>query len=489
MLFNSLHFLLFFPTVTILYFLLPQRFRWQLLLAASCYFYMIFRPVYILVLLFTITVDYTAARLMEKSEGRQRKVLLLASILANVGILVFFKYYNFLNQSLHSTLNLFGLPVSDPPFLNILLPLGLSFHVFRSLSYTIDVYRGELRAEKHLGIYALCVMFFPILVAGPIERPQNLLPQFRERHFFEYERVVSGLQLMLWGFFQKVVIADRLAPLVNAVYNDPRSYHGISFIVATVLFAFQLYCDFAGYSNIARGAAMVMGFRVMRNFDRPFLSETINDFWKRWHISLSTWFRDYLLFSLKGNRIRWRFYFNIFLMFLVSGLWHGAAWTYVAWGAINGCYLIAGAVWRDASKRRNPAVPSAVWLKWPVRALRVLRTFALFCFSLIFFRANSFADASYIISHLSDVPHTLRLDGQFIQMFALLRASKLEFAVALSSLALLLVVEILQYRYRLRDLIRQQPVWFRWGLYYACIIAILLSAAINESQRFIYFQF
>lgn len=489
MLFNSLHFLIFFPIVTVLYFLLPHRFRWQLLLAASCYFYMVFKPVYILILAFTIIVDYTAAILIENSEGRPRKLLLLASILANVGVLAFFKYYNFFNQSLRDLLGMAGLALPVPPLLEILLPVGLSFHVFQSLSYTIEVYRGHQKAERHFGILALYVMFYPQLVAGPIERPQNLLPQFREKHYFDYERVVAGLQLMLWGFFKKVVIADRLAPLVNAVYNDPHSYQGISFIMATVLFAFQLYCDFSGYSDIALGSAQVMGFRLMKNFDRPFLSRTISDFWKRWHISLSSWFRDYLLFSLEGNRIKWRFYLNLFLTFLVSGLWHGAKWTFVLWGAINGCYLILGAMWRDAFGRRNQAQAEKGWLRWPVHVASVLWTFALFCFSLIFFRANSLADASYIITHLLDGVGSLALDSHFIQMFVLLKTSRLDFAVSLSALTLLFAVEILQYRYDLRELFQQQRIWLRWVLYYAGIIAIFLSATINEPQRFIYFQF
>lgn len=489
MLFNSLHFLIFFPVVTALYFILPHRLRWQLLLAASCYFYMVFKPAYILILAFTILVDYTAAILIEKSEGRRRKLFLLLSIFANVGVLAFFKYYNFVNESLREVLGAVGLALPVPPLLEILLPIGLSFHVFQSLSYTIEVYRGNYRAERHPGILALYVMFYPQLVAGPIERPQNLLPQFREKHFFDYARVVAGLQLMLWGFFKKVVIADRLAPLVNSVYNDPHSYQGISFIVATVLFAFQLYCDFSGYTDVARGSALVMGFRLMKNFDRPFLSETISDFWKRWHISLFSWFRDYLLFSLKGNRIKWRFYFNIFLTFLISGLWHGAKWTFVAWGAINGGYLVLGAMWRNAFGRRNLSLKGGGWLGWPVRGLRVLRTFLLFCFSLIFFRANSIADASYITRHLFDGLDRLKLNDQFLQMFVMLRTSKLDFAVSLAALTLLFVVEILQYRYQLRELIEQQRIWVRWGLYYACIIAIFLAATLNESQRFIYFQF
>jgi len=450
---------------------------------------MAFRPVYILILAFTILVDYTTAILIENSQGRRRKLLLLVSIFANVGVLAFFKYYNFLNESFRELVNVFGLALPVPPMLDIILPIGLSFHVFQSLSYTIEVYRGQCRAERHLGILALYVMFYPQIVAGPIERPQHLLPQFREKHFFNYERVVSGLQLMLWGFFKKVVVADRLAPLVNATYNDPHSYRGISFIVATVFFAFQLYCDFSGYSDIARGSAQVMGFKLVRNFDRPFRSETISDFWKRWHVSLSSWFRDYLLFSLRGNRIKWRFYFNLFLTFLVSGLWHGAKWTYVVWGAVNGCYLVLGGVWRESIRGSRPSLSSLSWLRRLMQTARMLRTFSLFCFTLIFFRANSLADAGYIVAHLFDGLGTLKLDNQFIQMFVMLRAGKLDFAVTLLALILLLTVEGLQSRHYLGEMLARQLVWVRWSLYYACIIVIFISAILNEPQRFIYFQF
>jgi alginate O-acetyltransferase complex protein AlgI len=490
LLFNSLHFLLFFPVVTTLYFLLKHRWRWCLLLVASCYFYMVFKPIYILILVFTIIVDYSMALLIEKAEGRRRKLWLLASIFANVGVLAFFKYYNFLDQSLRELLGMVGLALPLPPLLNILLPIGLSFHVFQSLSYTIEVYRGHYPAERHLGILALYVMFYPQLVAGPIERPHHLLPQFYEKHYFDYQRVVAGLQLMLWGYFKKVVIADRLAPLVNAVYNDPHSYIGISFIVATVFFAFQIYCDFSGYSDIAIGSAQVMGFQLMKNFDRPYLSKSLSEFWKRWHISLSTWFRDYFYIALGGSRVaRPRWFFNLFVTFLLSGLWHGANWTYVVWGAINGGYLVLEILLREAVGKVGLKTHARGFWLWLARAAQVLLTFLLVCFAWIFFRANSLSDAFYIVSHLFDGLTTLRLDSQFIQMYLLLRTSKLDFVVSLSALTLLLAVEILQYRYHMRELIKQQRFWLRWGLYYACLIAIFVSATINDSRRFIYFQF
>ena len=301
MLFNSFTFLIFFPVVVTIYFVIPHRFRWAWLLAASCYFYMAFIPVYLLILLFTIAIDYAAGILIENAEGRRRKVWLIMSIIANVGVLAVFKYFNFFSANANAIAEVFHWPY-EFPILGIILPIGLSFHTFQAMSYTIEVYRGRQAAERHLGIYALYVMFFPQLVAGPIERPQNLLHQFYEKHIVEYERVTDGLRKMAMGLFMKVVIADRLARYVNVVYNDPTSFQGLSLVVATVFFAFQIYCDFAGYSLVAIGSAEVMGFRLMKNFDRPYLSRSISEFWSRWHISLSSWFRDYVYIPLGGNR-------------------------------------------------------------------------------------------------------------------------------------------------------------------------------------------
>lgn len=303
MLFNSFQFFIFFPVVTFIFFLLPHKLRWLHLLIASCVFYMAFIPVYILILLFTIIIDYVAGMLIENAEGVRRKCFLILSIIANVGVLAVFKYYNFFADNINSLLQGLHINAHPIPFLTILLPLGLSFHTFQAMSYTIEVYRGNQKAEKHFGIYALYVMFYPQLVAGPIERPQNLLHQFREKHYFEPGRVTDGLRLMLWGMFKKVVIADRIAVLTGPVFNDPHNYPPITLFLAVIMFSFQIFCDFSGYSDIAIGSAKVMGFTLMRNFDWPYKAQSISEFWKCWHISLSTWFRDYLYISLGGNRL------------------------------------------------------------------------------------------------------------------------------------------------------------------------------------------
>jgi alginate O-acetyltransferase complex protein AlgI len=274
MLFNSFHFLFFFLIVTSLYFTISQKWRWVLLLASSCYFYMAFIPIYILILGITIIIDYFAGISIECAKGKQRKLFLIVSLIANISVLCVFKYFNFLNDNFSFLMYGFGLK-NPIPYLNILLPIGLSFHTFQAMSYTIEVYRGRQKAERHFGIYSLYVMFYPQLVAGPIERPQNLLHQFREKHEFEYFRVVEGLKLILWGFFKKLVVADRLALYVNAVYNNVEHHSGFSFLVATIFFAFQIYCDFSAYSDIAIGVAKVMGFHLMTNFNRPYFARNV----------------------------------------------------------------------------------------------------------------------------------------------------------------------------------------------------------------------
>src|SRR5581483_11830895 len=315
MLFNSAPFLIFFPLVTAVYFLLPQRYRAWWLLAASCYFYMCFKAIYIFILAFTIAVDYSAGILIENATGTRRRLYLLMSIFANAGVLAGFKYFNFLNDNFRSLSAVLGFhyPIPD---LGILLPIGLSFHTFQSLSYTIEVYRGCQKAERKPHLLAVYVMFYPQLVAGPIERPQNLIHQFYEKHEFSYRNVSDGLKLMLWGMFKKVVIADRLAMLTQPVFSQPHHYHGLSFWVCMFFFLFQVYCDFSGYSDIALGAAQVMGFKLMVNFNRPFSSRSLAEFWTRWHISLSSWLRDYFYIPLGGNRVsKPHWYFNILIVF------------------------------------------------------------------------------------------------------------------------------------------------------------------------------
>jgi alginate O-acetyltransferase complex protein AlgI len=300
MLFNSLQFAVFFPVVTLLYFALPHRWRGAMLLGASCLFYMAFVPAYIAILGVTILIDYVAGIRIEATEGARRRLWLILSIVSTCAVLFVFKYFDFFNDTIALAARAMGMEYAVPA-LQLLLPVGLSFHTFQSLSYVIEVYERRQRAEHDFGLYALYVMFYPQLVAGPIERPQNLLHQFREVHRFEYGRVVAGLQLMAWGLVKKVVVADRLAELANRVYDAPRQFTGLPLVIGTVAFAFQIYCDFSGYSDIAIGSAQVMGFDLMKNFDRPYTARSISDFWRRCNSSLSTWFRDFVYVPPSGR--------------------------------------------------------------------------------------------------------------------------------------------------------------------------------------------
>ncbi len=397
MIFNSLEFFIFFPIVTGLYFFLPYRWRWAVLLLASCVFYMAFIPKYILILLATIVVDYIAGIYIEKAQGRRRKWYLIASIISNVGFLAFFKYYGFAIENLNAIAHFFGWNYSLAA-LGIILPVGLSFHTFQAMSYTIEVYRGHQPAERHFGIYSLYVMFYPQLVAGPIERPQNLIHQFKEKHSFVWSRVLSGLRLMLWGLFKKIVIADNAAAIVNRVFDYPNQFSGPPVMLAVVLFAFQIYCDFSGYSDVAIGAARVMGFRLMGNFDRPYISKTVGEFWRRWHISLSTWFKDYVYIPLGGSRVNtWRVARNIFIVFLISGLWHGAAWTYLMWGAFLGLILIGSLVTKNYRAKANKLIGLDRYPKF-LTVIQTGITFSLICVAWVFFRAKTISDAWTMIA-------------------------------------------------------------------------------------------
>ncbi len=475
MLFNSINFAFFFVIVTTLYFILPHKYRWILLLGSSCYFYMAFIPVYILILGFTIIVDYFAGILLEDKEGKHRKYWLIASLVANIGVLAVFKYYNFLNENLSVLLNSLGYQ-NHIPHLGILLPIGLSFHTFQAMSYTIEVYRGKQKAEHNFGIYALYVMFYPQLVAGPIERPQNLIHQFYEKHYFEYTRVVEGLKLMLWGLFMKLVIADRLAIYVNAVYNNAGEHSGKTLALATVFFAFQIYCDFAGYSNIAIGAAKVMGFKLMTNFNRPYFSRSISEFWKRWHISLSTWFKDYLYISLGGNRVsipRW--YLNLFIVFTISGLWHGANWTYIIWGAINGFYLVFAILTEKARKQFNHMILLDRLPKIH-RAVQILTTFVLACFAWIFFRANTVQDAWNITLHILQMKGSLYIDNATI-------------GYGLIAIFLLMIVEIRREYFMHSPLPVKSHHWIVEHLSYVTLVVLIIVLGVFDGGQFIYFQF
>ena len=477
MLFNSLSFVVFFPIVALLYFGLPQRFRWIHLLAASCVFYASFIPAYLLVLAFLIVVDYLAGLLIERSTGTTRKTWLGLSIVANLLTLAVFKYYDFGAENLNAVLTALGLSLSFP-LLSLVLPVGLSFHTFQAMSYTIEVFRGRQPAERHLGIYALYVMFFPQLVAGPIERPQHLLGQFREKHDFDYQRVTSGLKLMSWGLFKKAVIADRAGLIVDPVFATPGLFSGSEIVVATILYAYQIYCDFSGYSDIAVGAARVIGFDLMENFRQPYLARSIAEFWQRWHISLSTWFRDYLYIPLGGNRVvAWRWCLIILLVFLASGLWHGASWTFVVWGGLHGCYMIASR-WTRSWRGRFCSLLGLDANASLFLPIQVLTTFSIVCFAWIFFRAHDLGRALSMINRLftdwsSFSREKLGLGGE-------------DFAILLIGIILLETGPTLLQSKKIEVYYRKPAL--RWTGYFAWIY-MLMAYGRYGARQFIYFQF
>ncbi|GEO11245.1 MBOAT family O-acyltransferase [Segetibacter aerophilus] len=426
---------------------------------------MFFKPEYILILAFTIVVDYFAGIIIASTENvKKKKKFLIVSLVANISVLGFFKYYNFINYNIVDAAAYFGYEI-EVPLLTMLLPIGLSFHTFQAMSYTIEVYRGNQPAERHFGIYALYVMFFPQLVAGPIERPQNLLPQFHEKKVFNPDLAVSGLKLMAWGLFKKLVIADRLSLMVDQVYNSPENYRGLNIVIATLFFAEQIYCDFSGYSDIAIGSARVLGFDLMKNFRNPYLSKSISEFWSRWHISLSTWFKDYLYIPLGGNRVsvpRWMF--NLLITFLVSGFWHGANWTFIIWGGLNGIFIM-GEIFID-KKRNTFSIPTII---------KRSTTVILICVTWIFFRVNTLKDAGTVFRNIFSNSQTFAFDlTQFL-------------------LAVLLIIglEIIQFmdeKNNVMSKIKTLPYLIKIPIY-AVFLTVLLNFGIFNNSQFIYFQF
>jgi D-alanyl-lipoteichoic acid acyltransferase DltB (MBOAT superfamily) len=437
---------------------------------------MTFVPVYILILGFTIIVDYFAGILIESAQGRKRKFYLIVSLVANVGVLCAFKYYNFLNDNLSFMLGSFGVH-NEIPYLSILLPIGLSFHTFQAMSYTIEVYRGNQKSERHLGIYSLYVMFYPQLVAGPIERPQNVLHQFREKHAFNYEDVTAGLKQMLWGFFKKVVVGDRLAMYVDAIYNNSDKHSAASLCLASVFFSLQIYCDFSGYSDIALGAARVMGYKLMINFRRPYFAQSIREFWQRWHISLSSWFRDYVYKPLGGNRVsQVMFYRNIFIIFALSGLWHGANWTFIFWGIIHGSFYVMGML-VDEIKKKVPFLNFDLGVLTTI--YNILSTFMLVSFARIFFRSTSLEQAYSIAKNILTWKSGPLFIGSFSDMF-----------YCLVGISILFIVESYQEYYPegSLSLFNHKYKLVRHLTYVSMLLLILLLGVFDASQ-FIYFQF
>lgn len=482
MLFNTWQFAVFLLIVFPIYWIVPHKYRWGVLLVASYYFYMCWNAKYLLLILFTTVVSYTCALLLEKlNDTKKKKGIVFVAAGICLGVLFVFKYFNFFADTINNALKYFG-GETQIHALDLLLPVGISFYTFQTLSYVIDVYRNDIKAEHHFGYYAMYISFFPQLVAGPIERAGNLLPQFKSERYFSYEDASYGLKIMAWGLFKKMLVADLIAQYVDMVYTDVRSYTGFAFIVASILFSIQIYCDFSGYSDMALGVARLFGIRLMKNFNAPFFSCSIREFWGRWHISLSTWFRDYVYIPLGGSRAgRWKCYRNQMITFLLSGLWHGANWTYVIWGGMHGAMQVIEKIFGIPRKKD--------------RLTKIIGPVVVCCFfvlSLIFFRASSVSDAVYVITHLFDgilMPVTYIKNG-----YIALQITASDFVTFMAPIVLLFVFDFISLKQDAIELLSRQKVVIRWSIYIVFVMWILYDiqyvlGASNMAQKFIYFDF
>ncbi len=490
MLFNSLDFAIFFPIVFILYWIVAKHIKTRnaFILVASYLFYGWWDWRFLFLIAISTLVDFYVGKRLHKTEANnKRKQLLLISLFVNLGFLIYFKYTNFFIETFVDSFRLFGkqLEVST---LNIILPVGISFYTFQTLSYTIDIYRKELKPTNDLLAFGAFVSFFPQLVAGPIERASHLLPQFYKTYKFDYKLVKSGLLLMAFGLFKKMVIADRAALYVNEVYNNVDDYGGVGYIYATILFAFQIYCDFSGYSDIAIGLGRTMGFDLMKNFNSPYISKSLTEFWRRWHISLSTWFRDYVYIPLGGSKVgKFRTYANLFIVFVVSGMWHGAAMTFIIWGAIHGVilmiekgsYKLRLRVFRKLGLHKN---------NFSNQLFFGLIIFIIVCVAWVFFRANSLADAWQIIYGMFTEFDAGKL---FDKNTYLIGFKSNEFKVVGLSILLLFVFEYFHRRFNAIKYINLQSAIFRWSFYMFIVLSIVVFGVYGDRniQEFIYFQF
>ncbi|MCI9445859.1 MAG: MBOAT family protein [Lachnospiraceae bacterium] len=494
MLFNSINFIIFFPVVALVYFAIPKKVRHLWLLLASYFFYMCWNAKYAALLFYSTAVTYASGLLIDgcdrKGKPEKRKKFYVGlSFAMNLSLLFLFKYFDFAVDNINFILARCHLQLSVPKF-DLLLPVGISFYIFQALSYTMDVYRKDIYVERNFLKYALFVSFFPQLVAGPIERSKNLLKQIGKEHVFSYEDFRRGLLVMLWGYFQKIVIADRIGILVDTVYGSPGDYQGAYYLLASVLFAIQIYCDFSGYSLIAVGAAQVMGFRLMENFDCPYFAKSVAEFWRRWHISLTSWFRDYLYIPLGGNRKGTaRKYVNIMIVFLVSGLWHGAQWTYVVWGGLNGLFQVVGSLMMPLRERAAKAFDvkeDSLGHKF----LKTAVTFVLVDFTWIFFRAESMSDALHIIKSIFTVYNPWIFLNNSIYKLGL---TQKQFHLLVFSLAVLLIADWMKYKnINFMDKLLEQNIWCRWPVYILGILFVLIFGIWGnayDAQAFVYFQF
>ncbi len=487
MLFNSLTFGIFIIIVFILYYLFPHKYRWAFLLLASYVFYMNLHIGYGILLLATTILTYVLALKLEKADSpKQKRHCLLSGILPLVLVLLFYKLGSPVINHLNSLIDAGRLSM-QPITLKILLPAGISFYFFQSMGYLIDVYKGKIKAEHHFGYYALFVSFFPQLLAGPIGRADSLLPQYKKERPFRYDDVTYGLKLMAWGYFKKLVIADVFAMTVDRLYNNVHSYVGLAFIIVTIMFAIEIYCDFSGYSDIAIGCARLFGIELMTNFKSPYYSFSIKEFWSRWHISLSTWFRDYVYIPLGGNRVKkWRHCLNLMITFLVSGFWHGSSLTYIIWGGLHGLLQIIESFLYPCSKDPIPEtglkryLSKRHWWQLPL-------TFTLLCFTWIFFRANTLEDAIWIISRLFwDASRPLNYLQTAIVCLELSPVAAIGMTL---SVILLGIYDHASLKCDVIAAFSRQKCFIRWPVYVLLLVIIALFAPKGVATEFIYFQF
>ena len=480
MLFTSIPFVLFFLAVIGLYYALPHRYRWMLLLASSYYFYGVWKPEYVFLLAGSTLVNYGLGRGLAVLSGeRGRKRCLWAGIVFNIGMLFAFKYFNFFSRSVSEVLKGFNI-FYDLPLMHILLPVGISFYAFQSLGYLVDVYKGKIEAERHVGFFALFVAFWPQLLSGPINRAPLLLPQLKTEHPFDYQSATEGVRLMLWGMVKKIVIADHLGIYVNRVFNHVDDFQGIPLILAAIFYTVQIYCDFSGYTDMARGAARVMGFDLAENFRHPYFARSLREFWQRWHMSLSTWFRDYLYIPLGGNRVAtWRWHYNLFITFLLSGLWHGAAWTYVVWGALHGGVLVLENATGGFQKRFADRLFSDRFPRLN-QGMQVGITMGIVSLAWLFFRASSIETAVTMIRKMGNIS----AGGTGISVVGLPT-----FLFLAAGIFFFFWVEILEKKEWIHEQVGRLPAIARWGIYFLAAWAIFLSMVFGTKQEFIYFQF
>lgn len=493
MLFNSLAFVLFLPLVFGVYwFALRGRVRWQnaFVLVASYVFYGWWDERFLLLIFTSSLVDFIAGnQLARASSQRGRKMWLGISLAVNLGMLGFFKYYHFFVDSFIEAFSWIGIAL-EPSTLQVILPVGISFYTFQTLSYTIDIYRGQLKPTRDPIAFFAFVSFFPQLVAGPIERASSLLPQFFRQRTFSFDFAVSGLRIMLWGLFKKIVVADNLARYVDLVYADPTGYQGLQVILAAVFFTIQVYCDFSGYSDIAIGTARLFGFQLMRNFRTPFFSKTMAEFWNRWHISLNTWFRDYIYIPMGGSRVTTRRrYLNILTIFLISGLWHGASWAFVIWGALNGMYL----VYAQATLKWRGSINERIGLHEGTRIKKlndVFWVFTLFAFGLFIFRSNSIVDAYQLFIRIPDQlsAHLTTATGLTEAVFSLFTSWR-ELGIMVSSMVILLLGDFCIRHEGINPVMLSLPRWSRWTIYYFVAGWMAVFGAFAKPENFVYFQF